>query len=42
VDVQDNVVELGVVVADADALAAVEARYGPTAVELNPELEPVP
>lgn len=42
VDIQDNVVELGVVVADADARAAVEARYGPTAVELHPALEPVP
>jgi hypothetical protein len=38
----DNVVEVGVVVADAEAVAAVEARYGPGAVLLDPTLEPIP
>lgn len=37
----DNVVEVGVVVADPEAVAAVEARYGPGAVLLDPTLEPV-
>jgi hypothetical protein len=37
----DNVVELGVVVADAASLTAIEERYGPGAVRLVPALEPV-
>jgi hypothetical protein len=39
---EDNVVEVGVVVADETAIAAVEARYGPGAVVLDPALAPVP
>jgi hypothetical protein len=38
----DNVVEVGVVVADEAAVAAVEERYGTGAVLLVPALEPVP
>lgn len=41
VDIQGNVVELGVVVADEAARAAVDARYGVGSVELQPHLEPV-
>jgi hypothetical protein len=41
IDVQTNVVELGVVVADESAAAAVEDRYGVGAVELHPALVPV-
>ena len=40
VDVQTNVVQLGVVVATPEGLAAVQQRYG-DAVVLAPELEPV-
>lgn len=39
--VVDNLVEVGVVVADDAAVAAVEERYGPGAVLLVPALEPV-
>jgi hypothetical protein len=38
VDVMENEVELGVVVVDADVRAALDARYGPGAVELHPAL----
>lgn len=41
IDVQDNVVELGVIVADEAARVAVDAKYGPGAVELHPALKPV-
>jgi hypothetical protein len=41
VDIQGNVVELGVVVADEAARAAVDGRYGVGSVELQPHLEPV-
>lgn len=41
VDIQDNVVELGVVVADGSARAAVDARYGAGSVQLQPHLTPV-
>lgn len=40
-NVVDNRVEVGVVVADAQAVAAVEERYGAGAVLLVPALEPV-
>lgn len=36
-----NVVELGVVVADPVAVAAIEERYGPKSVLVEPALEPV-
>jgi hypothetical protein len=36
----ENEVELGVVVADDDARAAVAARYGAGAIELIPALTP--
>lgn len=41
VDIQTNVVELGVIVAGAAARAAVEARYGEGTVVLRPALVPV-
>ena len=41
VDIQANVVELGVIVADDAAISAVEARYGEGTVRLFPELLPV-
>ena len=40
-DEADGVLEVGVVVADADARAAVDERYGHGVVELFPALEPV-
>jgi hypothetical protein len=39
--VVDNRVEVGVIIADAEAVAAVEERYGAGAVLLVPALEPV-
>jgi hypothetical protein len=41
VDIQENVFELGVVVADARAEQAVEERYGEGVVVLRPALVPV-
>jgi hypothetical protein len=41
VDVMQNEVELGVVVADDEMRAAIEARYGAGAVRLFPALTPV-
>jgi hypothetical protein len=42
VDVEENVVEVGVVVADPEARAAIDARYGEGSVRIHPALAPLP